>query len=96
MGKGGAGGEGHGRENRDGWGRMGGEDGREREGCDGEGRRGMGWKEEERGRIKTCHLRTTHTQEEYDIVTNDYEKAKSLFAGTQVKVFKKGTEQLPM
>jgi len=32
----------------------------------------------------------THTQEEYDIVTNDYEKAKSLFAGTQVKVFKKG------
>ena len=34
---------------------------------------------------------TPHTQGEYDIVTTDYERAKSLFAGTQVKVFKKGT-----
>ena len=77
---------------------MGGEDGWGRMGGRGEERRGTGtrWKEEERGRIKTYHLCTTHTQEEYDIVTNDYEKAKSLFAGTQVKVFKKGTEQLPM
>ncbi len=33
---------------------------------------------------------TTITQGEYDIVTNDYERAKSLFDGTQVKVFKKG------
>ena len=39
---------------------------------------------------RTCTHTCTHTQEEYDIVTNDYEKAKSLFAGTQVKVFKKG------
>lgn len=29
-------------------------------------------------------------QKEYDIVTNDYERAKSLFAGTKVKVFSKG------
>ena len=93
-GKGGMGGEGQCEEDRDGWG----EDGRERgrEGCGGQGRRETEWKEEGRGRIKMCHLHTTHTQEEYDIVTNDYEKAKSLFAGTQVKVFKKGTKQLPM
>lgn len=31
---------------------------------------------------------------EYDIVTNDYERAKSLFAGTQVKVFKKVLEEV--
>ena len=30
-------------------------------------------------------------QKEYEIVTNDYERAKSLFAGTKVKVFSKGT-----
>ena len=67
--------------------------GRGGEGCSGEGRRETGW---EGDKLGCSHLCTTHTQEEYDIVTNDYEKAKSLFAGTQVKVFKKGTEQLPM
>ena len=42
-----------------------------------------------------CHTHTyTHMQGEYDIVTNDYERAKSLFAGTQVKVFKKGAHYL--
>ena len=56
-------------------------------GGEGEGRRGTGWEGEE---LRCSHLCNTHTQEEYDIVTNDYEKAKSLFAGTQVKVFKKG------
>ena len=60
---------------------------REKEGMGREGRGGKG-KESE------SYLSTTHTQEEYDIVTNDYEKAKSLFAGTQVKVFKKGIVQL--
>ena len=35
--------------------------------------------------IHTCSL-----QEDYDVVTNDYYRAKSLFSGTKVKVFTKG------
>lgn len=32
-------------------------------------------------------------QGDYDVVINDYEKAKSLFGNTEVPVFKKGANQ---
>ena len=35
-------------------------------------------------------LWTLHLQGDYNIVINDFEKAKSLFADTDVKVFRKG------
>ena len=35
-----------------------------------------------------------YIQGEYDLVTTDYEKAKSLFDGTQVSVFKKVLEKV--
>lgn len=35
------------------------------------------------------------SQGDYDVVINDYEKAKSLFGNTEVIVFKKGTTICP-
>lgn len=39
-------------------------------------------------------LKTFLFQGDYDVVINDYEKAKSLFGNTEVPVFKKGKQNL--